>query len=130
MILCSGAFDGVHSGHVAYLEAAARLDPSLPLVVAVAPDSYINQHKQRETRWTQHDRAIVVSALRPVTKVLLHDEPHVAALIRTQRPTYFVKGVDWVGKLPEDVMAACVEVGAVMAFVHTERTHCSATTWS
>ncbi|MEY4377563.1 MAG: hypothetical protein RJB26_2113, partial [Pseudomonadota bacterium] len=28
MILCSGAFDGLHSGHVAYLKAAKALDPS------------------------------------------------------------------------------------------------------
>jgi cytidyltransferase-like protein len=129
MILCSGAFDGVHSGHVLYLEAAARVDPSLRLVVAVAPDSYIRQHKQRDTRWTQYDRAVVIAALRPVAQVLLHQEPSVAALIRTQRPKFFVKGIDWVGKLPEDVMVACLEVGATMAFVRTERTHCSAV-WS
>jgi cytidyltransferase-like protein len=128
VILCSGAFDGLHSGHVLYLEAADRLDPSLPLVVAVAPDSYSREHKARETRLTQHDRGLVIAALRHVSRVLLHEEPDVAAVIRAQRPKYFVKGVDWVGKLPEDVMAACLEVGAVMAFVRTNSIHCS-TVW-
>lgn len=129
MILASGAFDGLHSGHVAYLEAAKALAPDDPLWVAVAPDTYIQREKARAARWSQQDRADTVAALRVVDCVVLQEAASVADTIRETQPRLFVKGEDWCGRIPPDVAAACVEVGAQLSFVDTDRTHCSEAFW-
>ena len=130
MILCSGAFDGLHSGHVAYLEAAKALDPTQTLIVAVAPDAYIRQAKHREPRWSQVQRARVVRALQVVDTVALQAEPSLAMTIRAYRPQMVVKGLDWVQTIPADVAQACVEVGATLAFTDTDETHTRQVDWT
>lgn len=130
MILCSGAFDGLHSGHVAYLEAAAALDPSQPLVVAIAPDCYIVSAKHRVPRWTQAQRARTVAALRCVSRVICHEDPSIAATIQRVSPTLVVKGLDWVHTIPRDVAAACLAVGATLVFTDTDETHSRQVDWS
>lgn len=129
MILCSGAFDGLHSGHVAYLKAAADIDLSLPLVAAIAPNLYIRTYKHREARWTQSERAETVAAVRYVDRVVEHPELSIANTILKLRPRYVVKGQDWAGSLPSDVTAACVKVGAEVVFVDAERRHGSSVDW-
>lgn len=123
MILCSGCFDGLHAGHVAYLQAAAQLRQDEPLYVAVAPDRYIRQRKQREPRWSQAERAQTVAAVRGVTGVITRDELDVDGTIRIFRPTLFVKGEDWTHQLPTAVVEACQETGTAIAFVHTPGRH-------
>ena len=125
VILASGTFDGVHSGHVRYLRAARLLAKGEFLRVAVAPDVYIRTEKHREPYWSQSDRAETVLALGCVDCVTQHPEPSVAQLIRDLRPRLFVKGQDWRGKLPEDVLAACQAVGTEIVFVDTPGKHVS-----
>lgn len=120
--MCSGAFDGLHSGHVAYLEAAKALAPQLPLAVAVAPDSYIRSAKQREPYWTQSDRMQTVAALKVVDTVY-RQRDSLAEIIESARPRYVVKGNDWRGQMPADVRKACSIVGATILYTDTERTH-------
>lgn len=121
-MLCSGAFDGLHAGHVRYLIAAHLLRPWLTCTVAVAPDRYI-ESKGRKAYWTQRERAETVAAVRGVEDVICHDELSVATTIRRLRPELFVKGEDWRGKLPDDVQAACADVGTVIEIVTTPGTH-------
>ncbi len=125
MVLCSGAFDGIHAGHVRYIEAAARLSKDCDVVVAIAPDAYIRRHKQREPYWTQGQRSQAVHALRYVRSIVQQDDETPASLIRSLRPTAFVKGIDWARALPPDVVAACKEVGCLIVYVDTEGTHTS-----
>lgn len=129
MILCAGAFDGFHAGHLAYLQAAADLDPGAPLVVAIAPDSYIRRAKNRSPRWTQEERAAVVAGQRVVTRVITQADDSVANTIREAKPLFFVKGIDWVDKLPEDVVTACVHANTSIVFVIREGTHASNVHW-
>lgn len=127
MILCSGCFDGLHAGHVRYLEAAAKLKTfGEDVVVSVAPDSVI-QAKGREPRWKQGDRAIAVAALRSVDFIMHQYGETPAREIREMQPRYFVKGEDWAGKLPKDVLVACREVGCTIVYVDTPGTHTSET---
>lgn len=125
MILCSGAFDGVHAGHIQYLEAAARVSPFHKVIVAVAPDSYIRTAKQREPYWCQADRALTVGALKIVNGVVCHGTDSIAPLIDVLKPSYLVKGKDWEGCLPTDVVWACQHVQCAMVFVDTPGRHVS-----
>lgn len=101
MILCSGAFDGLHAGHVAYLEGAKALAPGEPLYCAVAPDSYIWNHKGREPRWPQSERLRVIQALRAVDTGLAQLDDTVVGLLDLLCPSAFVKGDDY-NPLPDD----------------------------
>ena len=125
MILCSGAFDYVHSGHTRYLLAARALDPSALLLVAIAPDSYIRTVKGRAPGWNQTCRMQTVAALQGVDGVIAQRETSVANLIRLLKPTAFVKGRDWMYRIPADVVAAIDAVGCRMVFTDTEATHTS-----
>lgn len=126
MILASGAFDGLHAGHVLYLKAAAcLLLPQEELHVSIAPNSYIEGEKARKAYWCQTDRAAVVGELPYVASALLDASPSVAQRIRDLKPRLFVKGLDWAGELPSDVIAACDEVGCQIVYVHTPGRHTS-----
>lgn len=129
MILCSGAFDGLHSGHVAYLKAAKKLDPSQQLAVAIAPDHYIVAHKHRSPRWSQLQRAETVRALEVVDMVIYQHQDSVAETIREFKPSMVVKGQDWIGKIPHDVAAVCVETGAQLVFTDTDERHSRQVDW-
>lgn len=127
MILCSGAFDGIHAGHVRYLAAAAALKDSTTdvLVVSVAPDSYIVNVKQRQPYWTQSDRLLAVQGLETVDAAICQPTESVASVIRQYRPRLFVKGEDWQERLPEDVLTACNDCGTIIAYVETPGRHVS-----
>lgn len=125
MVLCSGAFDGLHAGHVRYLGAAVRLAaPGEAVEVAVAPDAYIVSAKRRKPRWVQADRWRTLAAVSGITPIP-QQEPSVAALIAGRQPRLFVKGIDWVGKIPPDVREACRAAGTQIVFVDTDGTHTS-----
>ena len=126
MILASGAFDGLHAGHVAYLEAAKALcEHEEVLVVAIAPDHYIEACKGRRPYWSQADRLRTVRALQCVDAAITQGTPSVATIILDYRPRMFVKGPDWIDRLPEDVQLACERAGCAMAFVDTPGHHVS-----
>ena len=120
MILTSGVFDGLHIGHVAYLQAAATLTGQ-SVYVAVAPDAYVRQVKGREPQWTETDRLRTVQALRCVRGAFLHGDTSVATVIiaRAFPWTVFVKGSDWRGRLPADVVDACVQHRVAIQFVES-----------
>lgn len=132
MVLCSGCFDGLHIGHIAYLQAAAQIEDSVGggLMVAVANDAYIRRWKHREPRWSCADRMAVVGAIHVVQGVIAHDEHGAAEAILTMRPFVFAKGSDWSdrGGVPPDVAEACQTVGARVVYVqHPYGRHTSET---
>lgn len=126
MVLCSGAFDGLHAGHVRYLAAAKKLaQPDEPVEVAIAPDDYVVTKTDKKPRWSQSDRWRTVLELKGLNP-LPQPEASVADTIKRSQPRVFVKGIDWAGKLPADVVTACREVGALIVYVDTDGTHASA----
>ena len=124
MILCSGCFDGLHAGHVRYLAAASALRVGDErLIVAVAPDVYVATVKRRVARWPVAERARVLIALRSVDEVVTHSETGAADQILALKPRLFVKGEEWAGHVPGDVLDACRDVDARLLFVHTPGRH-------
>lgn len=131
MVLCSGCFDGLHAGHVAYLEAARLYaQPGEELVVAVAPDDYIRRHKQREPRWSAIDRLLTVRSLRMVDRTMLHGLDGVGFLIRHLRPRVFVKAEDWKGRLTEAVREACQDSHTSVLFIPQRPTPHTSEAWT
>lgn len=108
-------FDPLHYGHIRYLAAAAALDR--PLIVRVAPDEAITA-KGRTPFQTRQERLRTVEALDYVDRVCAHDS--LADAVVSIRPRFLVKGSEWRGKLPEDVLKACRDVGAEIVYTETQ----------
>ena len=118
MILCSGVFDGLHAGHVAYLRAAYGLGQGRePVVVALANDQYVRQVKQRVPRWTVDQRAMVLFELRTVARIVYHGPKGAVTAIQHLRPRVFVKGKDWEGLLSPEIHEACEACGCQIVYV-------------
>ena len=116
-VLASGAFDPLHYGHVRYIRAAANLAGAhgLPLVVALAPDEYIQRRHPLLQRLDE--RLEMIDALRGVSFVVPQESESLAPTIRWIRPRHVVKGTDWrTHGLPADELAAIHEVGAEIAW--------------
>jgi glycerol-3-phosphate cytidylyltransferase-like family protein len=111
MMLVSGKFDPLHGGHVAFFQAVRGLTDE-PLMVCVLPDG--------DPQWTRPsllpapDRATVVAALGGVQHVTIEEVPKA---IRQHRPRLYAKGVEWAGKLPEDILVACRLTGTRIVYV-------------
>lgn len=112
--MVDGAFDPLHRGHIEYFRAAAEL--GVPLLCNVASDRYV---------WTKHPpllpedhRAAVVDAIRYITYT--HINPaDTETVLRELRPRYYVKGQDWVGRLPAEQVSICREHGIEIVYLDT-----------
>ena len=112
--MVDGAFDPLHRGHIEYFRAAAEL--GVPLLCNVASDRYV---------WTKHPpllpedhRAAVVDAIRYITYT--HINPaDTETVLRELRPRYYVKGQDWVGRLPVEQVSICREHGIEIVYLDT-----------
>lgn len=116
-VLVSGAFDPLHYGHIRYLRAAARHAKThqLPLVVATAPDEYVQRRHPLLQRLDE--RMEMLDALRGVAYVVPQESESLAQTIRRVRPRYVIKGTDWkTHGLPPDEIAAMEEVGAELVW--------------
>jgi cytidyltransferase-like protein len=112
--MASGGFDPLHPGHIAYLQAASEL--GVPLLCNVSSDEWIA--RKHPPLLTQTERVELIDAIRFV------DYTH-AERTRTQdvlsqlRPRYFVKGVDWRGRLPREEQVICARNGIEIVFLDT-----------
>ncbi|MHB0868448.1 MAG: PfkB family carbohydrate kinase [Chloroflexota bacterium] len=108
LVFTNGAFDGLHSGHIAFLKEARKLGDLL--IVGVNSDESLRRLDGRSPRNLEEDRLSVVAALESVDHAVLFDEVEPSALIREIRPHVHVKGGDYQeSELPE--AAAVREVG-------------------
>lgn len=115
MVLADGCFDPLHWGHVRYLQKAAKCGETL--MVRVAPDTAIIA-KGRTPFQTQDERSKLLLALGIVDRVCVHET--LAQAIRDFTPSCLVKGSEWDGCLPEDVLLACHETGTAVVFTTTQ----------
>jgi len=101
VVATGGCFDILHAGHVATLEAAARLGDHL--VVLLNGDASVRRLKGPERPVVgQADRARVLAALDCVAEVVVFDEDDPRAALDALRPDVWAKGGDYTEQgLPE-----------------------------
>ncbi len=100
LVFTNGAFDGLHSGHIAFLREARRLGDVL--VVGVNSDESLRKLNGQGPRNLERERLSVVAALESVDHAVLFDEENPSSLIREIRPHIHVKGGDYLeSDLPE-----------------------------
>jgi D-beta-D-heptose 7-phosphate kinase/D-beta-D-heptose 1-phosphate adenosyltransferase len=94
IVFTNGCFDVLHSGHVSLLERAAAHGDTL--VVAINDDATVHALKGpgRPVN-SQADRALVLSALGCVDRVVIFTEPTPAELIGAVQPDVLVKGDEY-----------------------------------
>lgn len=118
LVMVNGVFDILHAGHVFHLEQARMLGSSL--LVALTKDEFVNKGPGRPVNpWNA--RATVLMGLRCVNTVV-ESQGAVDSILKV-KPQVFVKGIDYVNNSvwTEDILAACKEVGAVLAFTTTNK---------
>ena len=91
IVLCHGAFDLIHLGHVIHFEEAASLGDVL--VVTLTADQYIT--KKRSVSFSEESRLRQVAALEIVDFVALVNEPSASAAIEALHPDIYVKGSEY-----------------------------------
>ena len=104
IVFTNGCFDLLHVGHLACLEAAAKLGDVL--IVAINSDASV-RHLKGPARpvITASDRARLIAALECVTSVVVFEEETPVELLKRVRPDVLVKG----GTTPEIVGRDLVE---------------------
>lgn len=115
-ILLDGAFDPLHAGHIAYLTSAVKAFPDSLFICAIASDDDIRA-KGREPLLDQRSRARVVESLKCIDLVLLKDAP-VDHIIGKLKPSAYVKGKDWEGRLPDEQLVACSLYGVQIVYLN------------
>lgn len=94
IVFTNGCFDIIHRGHVEYL-ASAKSEGNL-LIIGLNSDSSVRRLKGigRPIN-NEQDRAVVLSALKPVDYVIIFDEDTPFELIKDIMPDVLVKGGDY-----------------------------------
>ncbi len=96
IVLATGAFDLLHSGHVRFLEASKRRGgPAAKLIVVVARDKTVLNRKGRMPILPEDQRRELVGSLRVVDKAILgHTRLDLLGVLREVRPDIISVGYD------------------------------------
>jgi len=87
IVLCTGGFDPIHSGHIAYFKNAARF--AQQLIIGLNSDSWLRRKKGREFMpW--EERAAIIKELKSVADVIEFNDDDGTAIdaIRCVRDRY------------------------------------------
>ena len=112
--MVDGAFDPLHRGHIEYFRAAAGL--SVPLLCNVASDRYVRT--KHVPLLPEDQRAAVVDAIRYISYTHINQFDTETILCELQ-PRYYVKGRDWIGRLPAEQLRICAQHGVEIVYLDT-----------
>jgi cytidyltransferase-like protein len=112
--MVDGAFDPLHRGHIEYFRAASEL--GVPLLCNVASDAYVRT--KHPPLLPEDQRAAVVDAIRYITYTHINGAD-TETILRQLRPRYYVKGNDWVGRLPSEQVTICREHAIEIVYLDT-----------
>jgi len=112
--LCHGAFDLLHPGHIRHLKSAKGLCDYL--FVSITSDNFVNLSRG-SSRPIIPDvlRAYSVANLGFVDYVVISDFEKGIEVIEALRPSYYIKGLDYINKTEEENPALFEEIGRVVS---------------
>ncbi|MEA3307276.1 MAG: D-glycero-beta-D-manno-heptose 1-phosphate adenylyltransferase [Elusimicrobiota bacterium] len=94
VVFTNGCFDIIHSGHISLLEKAKTLGDTL--IVGLNSDSSVKKLKGNNRPVNKEkDRAIVLSAMKMVDKVIIFKEDTPREILEFIKPDILVKGADY-----------------------------------
>ncbi|MFO0728564.1 MAG: SIS domain-containing protein [Myxococcota bacterium] len=94
IVTTNGCFDGLHAGHLSFLERARGLGDVL--VVGINSDASVSRLKGPDRpRMPASDRVRLLRALRPVDHVVVFDDDLPLGFLDAVRPHLHVKGGDY-----------------------------------
>ncbi len=94
VVFTNGVFDILHAGHVDYITKAKEKGDVL--IVGVNSDSSVKRIKgELRPVVPQHERAFIISSLKPVDYVIIFEEDTPQEIINKLIPDVLVKGADW-----------------------------------
>jgi rfaE bifunctional protein nucleotidyltransferase chain/domain len=94
IVFTNGCFDIIHRGHVEYLVHAKKMGDIL--IVGLNSDTSVKKLKGPDRPYVaEHDRAYILSQLRPVDAVSIFAEETPLNLIKLVNPDVLVKGGDY-----------------------------------
>ncbi|MBA3945686.1 MAG: bifunctional heptose 7-phosphate kinase/heptose 1-phosphate adenyltransferase [Herpetosiphonaceae bacterium] len=100
IVFTNGVFDGLNSGHMAFLRAARQLGDLL--IVGVNSDRGVLARRGTASTFPERERVAALAALDYVEHVVLFDELTPETIIQSVRPHIHVKGGDYrLDDLPE-----------------------------
>ena len=92
LVMCHGAFDLLHIGHLRHLATARKFGDLL--VATITADEYVNKGPDRPV-FTTEQRAEMLAALEIVDYVSIVDGPGALPAIEAVKPHYYVKGGEY-----------------------------------
>lgn len=110
VVHCHGVFDLVHIGHVRHFENARRFGDVL--VVTITPDKWVNKGPHRPA-FDEQLRLEMLSCLEYVDYVALNAWPTAVETLKQLKPTYFVKGSEFVDRSKDVTGAVAQEEAAI-----------------
>lgn len=99
IVLAHGCFDPLHYGHLMHLQEARTLGDVL--IVGVTADEFVNKGPERPV-FNLTQRVSMLRALAIVDHVIPVYAPGPEALIAQIKPQVYVKGREYLNKLPEE----------------------------
>src|SRR5688572_19445052 len=112
--MVDGAFDPLHRGHIEYFRAAEAL--GVPLLCNVASDRYVRT--KHPPLLPEDQRAAVVDAIRYISYTHVN-QADTETILRQLQPRYYVKGRDWVDRLPPEQVTICRDHGIEIVYLDT-----------
>jgi len=121
--LCVGSYDLLHPGHMKHFESAK--DFCDILVVSVTADKYVRKRKGLNRPIISEDlRVYSISQLTSVDYVIISPYERATQLIIALKPSYYIKGSDYINKQTLGITAerkAIAKVGGGMKYTFDEK---------
>jgi len=119
VVQCHGVFDLLHIGHIKHLNHAKTFGDVL--VVTITADRFVNKGPGKPY-FSEYLRAEALAALSAVDYVVINHNPTAIEAIKTIRPDFYIKGIEYqdaesdiTGKICEEE-AAVKSVGGQLTF--------------